>query len=140
MSGTLRVRGLLESSLYVGDVERARAFYVDLFGFPVLTADDRLCALDVAGGAVLLLFRKGGTDQDVRIPGGVIPGHHGEGHLHLAFAVAADELAGWEARLGERGIAIESRTSWPRGGLSIYFRDPDQHLVELVTPGVWATY
>ena len=29
---------------------------------------------------------------------------------------------------------------WPRGGESLYFRDPDGHLVELATPGLWANY
>jgi catechol 2,3-dioxygenase-like lactoylglutathione lyase family enzyme len=37
-------------------------------------------------------------------------------------------------------VNIESRVKWPRGGESIYFRDPDDHLVELVTPGTWAIY
>jgi catechol 2,3-dioxygenase-like lactoylglutathione lyase family enzyme len=58
----------------------------------------------------------------------------------VAFAIAADELPVWEKRLGERDVAIEGRTDWPRGGRSIYFRDPDHHLLELVTPGVWAIY
>ena len=30
--------------------------------------------------------------------------------------------------------------NWERGGQSIYFRDPDGHLVELATPGIWAIY
>ena len=51
-----------------------------------------------------------------------------------------DELPAWEKRLGEHDVAIEGRTDWPRGGKSIYFRDPDRHLLELVTPGVWTIY
>jgi len=42
--------------------------------------------------------------------------------------------------LREHGIAIESTITWPRGGTSIYFRDPDGHLLELVTPGIWDIY
>ena len=140
MSRRPRVRGLLETSLYVDDLRRARDFYTGLFGFPVLTEDERLCALDLAGGAVLLLFRKGETSEPVRIPGGIIPPHDGAGHLHFAFAIDREELPRWEDRLRAEGIEIESRTTWPRGGVSVYFRDPDGHLVELATPGVWATY
>ena len=40
----------------------------------------------------------------------------------------------------EAGIAIKGRTKWPRGGESIYFRDPDGHVLELATPGLWPGY
>ncbi len=44
------------------------------------------------------------------------------------------------ARLQEHGIAIESRVRWELGGESLYFRDPDQNVVELATPGIWPIY
>ena len=71
---------------------------------------------------------------------GTIPGHDGSGPTHVAFAVDARDLDSWEARLVDAGVTIESRVQWDRGGRSIYFRDPDGHSVELVTPGVWPTY
>ena len=37
-------------------------------------------------------------------------------------------------------IEIESRVTWPGGGTSLYFRDPEGHLLELLTPGVWQIY
>jgi catechol 2,3-dioxygenase-like lactoylglutathione lyase family enzyme len=37
----------------------------------------------------------------------------------------------------EKGVGIAKEVEWPRGGKSIYFRDPVGNLVELVTPGVW---
>jgi catechol 2,3-dioxygenase-like lactoylglutathione lyase family enzyme len=58
----------------------------------------------------------------------------------VAFAIAAEELARWEAWLGEKGIAVEEKRRWPLGGWSLYFRDPDRHLLEVVTPGVWSVY
>jgi catechol 2,3-dioxygenase-like lactoylglutathione lyase family enzyme len=64
----------------------------------------------------------------------------GHGPLHIAFAITAEALPEWEQRLGRSGVPIEGRTDWPRGGRSIYFRDPDGHLLELATPGLWATY
>lgn len=134
------LRGILETAVYVEDLARSRAFYATLFGLPVMVGDDRFCAFDVAGHDVLLLFRKGGTPEPVRTPGGVIPAHDGEGRLHLAFAVGREELDGWEARLRDQGIEIESRVDWKAGGRSVYFRDPDGHLLELATPGLWANY
>ena len=135
-----KVTVLLETALYVADPERSAGFYRDLFGFDELFADDRLRALDVAGREVLLLFRRGASTEDAHLPGGVIPGHDGSGRLHLAFAITRDDLEPWERRLADRDIAITGRVNWPRGGISIYFSDPDGHVVELATPGLWATY
>ncbi len=118
-----KLSGVLETALYVDDLDRARAFYEEVLGLVALTSDSRFLAFDVGGRNVLLLSP-----------------HDGHGPIHAAFAVAADELPAWEKRLGEHRVAIESRTDWPRGGRSIYFRDPDRHLLELVTPGVWTIY
>jgi catechol 2,3-dioxygenase-like lactoylglutathione lyase family enzyme len=121
---------LLESSLYVEDLARSVRFYETVLGLELLVSDgERLRAMGVAGRQVLLLFKKGAS-----------PDHDGDGRLHLAFAIPAASLAEWEQRLVERGVAIETRTRWPRGGQSLYFRDPDGHLLELATPGVWPIY
>ena len=131
---------MIETALYVDDLARARAFYEGVLGLPRLTGDARFLAFDVGGRSVLLLFQRGSTLEPVVLPGGVIPPHDGNGPIHVAFAIAADELSDWERRLGEYKVAIESGTDWPRGGRSVYFRDPDNHLLELVTPGVWTIY
>jgi catechol 2,3-dioxygenase-like lactoylglutathione lyase family enzyme len=136
----VKLRGLLESSLYVDDLPRARDFYTRVCGLQVLQEDDRFCGLDVGGRTVLLLFVKRGTLEPVKMPGGTIPPHDGDGRLHLAFAVSKEDLPGWEERLRAAGVQIESRADWPLGGSSLYFRDPDGHLVELATPGLWRIY
>jgi catechol 2,3-dioxygenase-like lactoylglutathione lyase family enzyme len=132
-----RLNGILETAVYVDDMERAKRFYEDIMGLSPMFADNRLTAYDVAGRSVLLVFQRGGSVNAAKLPGGTIPGHDGSGPLHYAFAVGADELAAWEERLRERGVEIEGRVDWPRGGKSIYFRDPDGHLLELATPGLW---
>jgi len=43
-----KVNGILESSLYVNDLERSLKFYRDLFDFQVIAAVDRLVALAAA--------------------------------------------------------------------------------------------
>jgi hypothetical protein len=55
--------------------------------------------------------RKGGS-RDMVSP------HDGDGELHLAFAIAADELTSWEAWLAENGIAVEETRTWEFGGHS----------------------
>jgi catechol 2,3-dioxygenase-like lactoylglutathione lyase family enzyme len=136
------VTGILETALHVDDVERSMAFYDQLFGFPKMVFDTRFCAYDVAGRSVFLLFKKGGTLEPIEIPGasGVIPPHDGSGRMHMAFAIPADSVDAWTNRLDANGVAIESRVQWASGGTSLYFRDPDGHLIELATPGIWPVY
>ena len=129
-----KTEGPLESSLYVEDVGRSARFYERIFGFRVISDfAPRGCAMEAGPRQVLLLFKKGASR-------GITSPHDGEGELHLAFAIAAEELTRWEVWLAENGIAIEERTKWERGGTSLYFRDPDRHLLEVATPGVWSIY
>ncbi len=134
------INGVLETGVYVDDLARARSFYEGVLGFEPMFADERLCAYPVGPASVFLLFLRGATQQTVTLPGGSIPPHDGSGPLHFAFAIAAGTLAAWRARLSEAGVRIESEMVWPRGAVSLYFRDPDDHLVELATPGLWANY
>lgn len=135
------LRGVLETSLYVENLARSAAFWEGVMGLERLVpADGRFIAYDAGKSTVLLLFVKGGALETVHMPGGTIPPHDGAGRTHVAFAVGEAELAEWEARLAQAGVEIEGRATWPRGGRSVYFRDPDGHLVELATPGLWPTY
>jgi catechol-2,3-dioxygenase len=109
---------VIETSLYVDDLDRAATFYERVLRLPALTSDKRFRAYDVGGQSVLLLFRRGATLETVHMPGGTIPPHDGHGPLHIAFAVAADALPQWEQRLRDEGIDIEGRTDWSRGGHS----------------------
>jgi catechol 2,3-dioxygenase-like lactoylglutathione lyase family enzyme len=132
--------GIIETAIYVEDVERASAFYETVLGLQRIAGDDRFRAYSVAGRDVLLLFKRGATAQPLATPYGVIPPHDGAGQNHFAFAISAGELAAWEKQLAENRIAMEGRVRWPLGGTSIYFRDPDDNLVEFATPGMWPIY
>ena len=88
---------------------------------------------------MLLLFQKGAAIP-LETPGGLVPGHDAGGPGHFAFAIDASRVEDWERRLSELEIPIESRVHWERGGLSIYFRDPDNRSVEFATPGLWPSY
>lgn len=132
--------GVLETALYVDSMARARAFYEEALGLSPMFADERLTAYAVGGRSALLVFLRGSTTHTVHLPGGTIPPHDGSGPVHCALAVAREDLPAWEARLAAGGIAIEGRTHWPRGSESLYFRDPDGHLLELATPGLWPVW
>jgi catechol 2,3-dioxygenase-like lactoylglutathione lyase family enzyme len=134
---TPQVHGILETALYVKDVTHAANFYRRLFGFQTLRESERLIALDVDGNDVLLIFKEGATREPFPTPGGVVPGHTGAGPTHLAFTITPDEVEPWRTRLASERIPIESEVTWEGGSQSIYFRDPDRTLVELMTPGFW---
>lgn len=136
-----RLDRIVETALYCEDLVRSRAFYVDTLACEPLLDSARLVALNVAGVSVLLLFQRGATNAPLPTAGGVVPPHGSTGSQHVAFAVSdRSQLDAWATRLEQRGVAIESRVHWPRGGESIYIRDPDGHSIELITPGLWTVY
>jgi catechol 2,3-dioxygenase-like lactoylglutathione lyase family enzyme len=132
--------GILETALHVDDIARASDFYERVLELPRIAGDDRFRAYSVANRDVLLLFQRSTTQQPFAFPGGVIPPHGSSGQLHTAFSISSADLPAWESRLAAHSVAIESRVAWPLGGQSIYFRDPDGHLLELATPGLWSIY
>lgn len=136
------INGVVETILYTDDLSVAATFYREVLGLAPMRADeDRFEAFDAGAGRVLLLFKRRGTLTPQPAPsGGVIPPHDGNGPQHIAFAIAAGDYEEWCGWLQARFVAIESETRWELGGRSVYFRDPDGHLVELVTPGIWANY
>ena len=136
---SVRVRRILETALDCANLGATAAYYAALLGIAPLLDTERLVVFDGGEGTLLLLFQRGNTGP-LETAGGLVPGHDGGGPAHLAFAIDADTVAAWEARLAELGIAIESRVRWERGGLSLYFRDPENRSVELATPGLWPSY
>ena len=127
-----KLDGILETALYVDDLERSARFYHDIFGFQIIDGEGgRLWSMHVHDRQILLLCKKGASANMERTA------HDGDGRLHLAFAIPAEELHAWESWLARHGVAIEDKVTWERGGCSLYFRDPDQHILEVATPGVW---
>lgn len=131
------VHGILETALHVKNLPVTVAFYRRLFGFAALLESKRLVALNVGGRNVLLIFQREVTKDPVATPGGTIPGHVGNGPTHFAFAMAREDVAAWKAKLAAEKVALESVVTWPGDSTSLYFRDPENNLVELMSPGFW---
>ncbi|MPY69016.1 MAG: glyoxalase [Alphaproteobacteria bacterium] len=134
------IGGLLETAVYVDDMERATSFYETVLGLAPMLRGERLTAYDAGQSGVLLVFRRGTSREDIATESGTIAGHHGEGPLHLAFKIRPEELDAWRRHLATHGTPVYSEMAWPAGGVSLYFHDPDGHVVELATPGLWANY
>jgi catechol 2,3-dioxygenase-like lactoylglutathione lyase family enzyme len=135
-----KLNGVLESPLYFDDLAGAKRFYGEVMGLEPMFEDDRLIACPIGEQSVLLMFRRGHTAEATHIRGGTVPGHEGQGIGHIAFAIGKDELPAWEAQLARHRIPIESRVDWPKGGVSLFFRDPEGNLLEVATPGLWRNY
>src|SRR5690242_10022893 len=105
--------GVIETALYVDDLDRASRFYEDVFGLSrIIEGDTRIRAYSVGGRSVLLLFKRGASNCTTQLAFGTMGPHDGSGPLHLAFAISAAELPDWEARLAEKKITIESSVHW----------------------------
>ncbi len=128
-----RVCGIIETALYVKDMERSVEFYQRVFDFATLHASERLTALRIAPGQVLLIMKQGASAEPSVMSFGMIPPSDGAGQQHVAFGVRPEQLDTWRERLVEQGVEIESALDWPEGGQSLYFRDPDRHCIEVKT-------
>jgi catechol 2,3-dioxygenase-like lactoylglutathione lyase family enzyme len=134
------IDGLLETSLYVDDMPRAAAFFQGVLGLRCMESGKRMTVFNAGQNGVLLLFKRGFSVEDIQTTAGTLPGHDGAGPLHMAFAIQAESYDAWRSHLTALGVAIRSEVQWAAGGRSIYFEDPDKHLLELATPGVWPNY
>jgi catechol 2,3-dioxygenase-like lactoylglutathione lyase family enzyme len=126
---------ILETSLYISDLDRAVAFYRDILGLRLMVEfeNHRGAAFQVgAGPSVLLLFHAEETRK-----GGAFPPHGATGAGHAAFRIESSALAEWREHLAAHHIAIEKELSFSGQPPSIYFRDPDGNSLELAVSAIW---
>lgn len=135
-----QLEGVLETALYVDDMVRSTEFFSKVLGLSAMFSSERLTAFDAGRNTVLLVFARGASTEDMISARGIIPGHDGSGPLHMAFAIAADAYGPWRTHLLSHGVPIRSEVHWPAGGRSLYFEDPDGHVLEFATPGLWENY
>ncbi len=123
---------IVETAVYVDDLDLAANFYGGVLGAVEVGRCDGRHIFYRVGEQMLLVFRAAET-----LAGDTLPAHGASGPGHFALGVPADSFDDWRTHLVERGVAIEHEATWPRGGRSLYFRDPAGNSVELLAPGVW---
>jgi catechol 2,3-dioxygenase-like lactoylglutathione lyase family enzyme len=133
MEISMKIQAVIETAIYVDDLRTAEAFYQSILGLAVISREPgRSVFFQVGEASVLLAFLAEDT-----LKGGQFPPHGTTGPGHFALGIEAHAHDAWRNHLGGHGVAIEKELEWPRGGKSLYFRDPAGNSVELVTPGVW---
>ena len=129
----MKIQAVVETAIYVDDLRAAETFYRTVLGLPVIgTEPGRRVFFQVGEASVLLAFLAEAT-----LRGDQLPPHGATGPGHFALGIEAEAFDAWRTLLQGHGVTIEKEVEWPRGGRSLYFRDPTGNSVELVTPGVW---
>ena len=129
----MQVTRVLETALYVDDLDRARDFYQQVLGAELYSQQSGRHVFFRVGEQMLLLF----SAAACREQSSDVPFHGAEGPGHIAFAAVDHELPRWEQQLSRHEVSIEQRVEWPGGGRSLYFRDPAGNSLELATPSLW---
>lgn len=123
-----------ETVLYAGDVAAATAFYADVIGLRrVFGPNAMLAALRLDDGGLLLLF----DPDEAAVEGRDVPSHGARGPGHVAFSVDEEGLTEVLTRCREHAVAVERELTWPRGGRSVYVRDPAGNSVEFIVGEIW---
>ena len=132
----MRPNGILETALYVDDLERAEQFYGSVLGLELISKMPGRHVFFRCGEAVLLLFNAAATR--VALQGSLpVPTHGSSGQGHACFRASSEEMDQWIVHLREQDVAIESDFVWPGGGRSVYFRDPSGNSLEFGEPKIW---
>jgi catechol 2,3-dioxygenase-like lactoylglutathione lyase family enzyme len=127
-----QVEGVHETVLYADDVSALAEFYAGVVGLTQIDPpDEHSAAFQLGDGNVLLLFDPSRTS----VAGRFVPAHGTTGDGHVAFRV--DDLGAAAAELRSHDVEIEREITWPKGGRSIYFRDPANNSVEFVEGEIW---
>ena len=133
----MRASAVLESALYVTDLDAAEVFYRDVLGLEPAGKVENRHAFFRCGQSIVLLFNAQATEIPSKNPALPVPVHGATGEGHLCFRAGADELGAWVQHLSAKGIEIEADFIWPKGGRSIYVRDPSGNSIEFAEARIW---
>lgn len=128
----MRVTGIDHVVLRVRDLERARAFYMDVLGCALERRQEEIGMIQLrAGGQLIDLVDLNGK---IGLKGGAAPGEEGRNMDHLCLTVAdfdidaaADHLRRHGVEPGETG----ERFGASGKAMSLYLTDPDGNGLEL---------
>lgn len=134
---SLTPAAILETALYVDDLDAATDFYGGLMGLEVVLREEGRHVFFRCGPGMLLVFNPEVTP--LAAPEGAIPvpPHGAQGPGHICFRASAEEIDAWRAKFESLGFDIEADFNWPNGARSIYLRDPAGNSVEFAEARLW---
>lgn len=121
-----------ETCLYCRDLERARVFYHEVLGLPIINYLGGKHLFLRAGDSVLLIF----NPEDSKTKSSPPP-HFAHGNQHFAFEVGKREYDSFKTMIKDKGIEIIDKLVWKNGSESFYFKDPEDNVLEIVPEGIW---
>lgn len=128
----MKVDGVVESVLYVDDLDVAKAFYSRIPGVEFFSEVQGRHVFFTTGGQMVLLFNPEATQKP-----GDLPPHGTQGDGHLALAVEEEDIPKWKFWLETESIDVECEYTWPNGRRSLYFRDPAGNSLEFTSYEMW---
>jgi len=139
-----KLEQIVETILYTDDAPRLAQWYKDVMGLEPFMESKRAAMFALPNSTLLLLFDRNEVTEDKECPGeGVIPKHGCPTGLgqHIAFGCGGlDEIAEWEAHFKAKQVPIIATMDWKQGGRSLYVKDSEGHVIEVITRGVWKAY
>src|SRR5262245_3876181 len=118
MEAILRIKAIIETAIYVDDLQATEAFYGTVLGLRVIGKEpDRHVFFQVGEGNVLLAFL-----AETTLKGDQLPPHGASGPGHFALGIEAESFDAWRKLLQSHGVTIEKEVEWPNGGKSVYLR------------------
>ena len=118
------IQQLSHAIVLCNDMDRMKAFYKDLFSFPIEVETDT--SLSFRAGSVVLGLRQRTRKYDGR---GGVPESPG---LQLAFQVSPAEVNQCYDELVAKGVTIlDPPNDQLRGHRTVYFADPEGNLLEI---------
>jgi catechol 2,3-dioxygenase-like lactoylglutathione lyase family enzyme len=133
----LKFEKIIETCIYSSDLKSIKDFYVNRLGLDLVSEEEGRHVFLKAGKSMLLIFN---PENTIVSKNGIFPSHGAitpPSSIHFALEIEQVDYEAARKILIKNKISIEKEMSWGSGGKSIYFRDPVDNLVEIVTKGQW---
>ena len=126
----INLKGLDHFALNVKDMNRAEEFYTQILGFEVIHRTETQAGLKHievdAGNVAIALFES--PDLDLEKAHKTMTE---DGYLHFAFGASYDQFDATLQSLKQKGVIMDGEPRDWGNSVSVYFRDPDDHQLEI---------